>query len=988
MTGNERMTFCNTGSEAVMAALRVARAVTGRTKVVLFGGAYHGQFDEVLVRGALRADGTPRSVPIAAGIPASAVENIVVLDFATAESLQWVRDNAEELAAVVVEPVQSRHPDLQPVEFLRQLREVTEAAGVAFVMDEVVTGFRVHPGGMQALTGIRADLATYGKVIGGGLPIGILAGKARFMDALDGGAWNYGDDSVPEVGVTFFAGTFVRHPLVLAAVRAVLKHLKAHGPELQEGVARHAAGLADTLNRLFRQYRLSTKVEHCSSLLYFSLHAEHPLAPLLFYHLRDRGIHIQDGFPLFLTTAHNDQDIAAIAVAFRGSLDDMARAGIFARTDAALEPETALAAVSDASGLVPTESQTEIWLSAQMGDEASCAFNESVTLRLTGPLDQDALAAALARVVARHDALRVRFSATGEAISSAAPSPLHYSTIDAAAIAGRSAEEVLAAHVAQDARRPFDLVEGPPIRAQLFKLSPEAHALVLTAHHIVCDGWSINVVISEVAEIYAALRAGRQPDLPAVLPFSDYARAQARRDPAEREAVEAYWLEQFKTPALPIDLPTDRPRPSLKTYAGATGCRHINTPLYRAVKAAGARQGCTLFVTLLAAFEALMGRLASAEELVVGVPTAGQSLVEDRVLVGHCVNFLPIRGSWDRNTTLADHLRRVGKQVLDAYEHQDYTLGTLIRKLSLPRAANRLPLTEIQFNLERLTDNLHAAGLDIAVEPNAKARVNFDIFWNVIESEDCLRIDCDYNTDLFDAATIDCWLECYEALLEAIVEDMTRPLTRTSYIPSAERHRLVTELNATAADYPRDRRVHELIEQRTAEQPEATAVIFGRTSLSYRELDERANRLAHHLLTKVDGPQARIGVLVERSPAMLVALLAVWKAGGTYVPLDPGHPVNRLRYILSDADVSVLVTDDAQRELPVEAGVTVINLAGEREAIDSDTGEGACFGDDGRGDCLSDLYLGLDRATQRGRGHPSLARQSVVQHGAAARHQP
>ena len=934
MTGNERMTFCNTGSEAVMAALRVARAVTGRTKVVLFGGAYHGQFDEVLVRGALRADGTPRSVPIAAGIPASAVENIVVLDFATAESLQWVRDNAEELAAVVVEPVQSRHPDLQPVEFLRQLREVTEAAGVAFVMDEVVTGFRVHPGGMQALTGIRADLATYGKVIGGGLPIGILAGKARFMDALDGGAWNYGDDSVPEVGVTFFAGTFVRHPLVLAAVRAVLKHLKAHGPELQEGVARHAAGLADTLNRLFRQYRLSTKVEHCSSLLYFSLHAEHPLAPLLFYHLRDRGIHIQDGFPLFLTTAHNDQDIAAIAVAFRGSLDDMARAGIFARTDAALEPETALAAVSDASGLVPTESQTEIWLSAQMGDEASCAFNESVTLRLTGPLDQDALAAALARVVARHDALRVRFSATGEAISSAAPSPLHYSTIDAAAIAGRSAEEVLAAHVAQDARRPFDLVEGPPIRAQLFKLSPEAHALVLTAHHIVCDGWSINVVISEVAEIYAALRAGRQPDLPAVLPFSDYARAQARRDPAEREAVEAYWLEQFKTPALPIDLPTDRPRPSLKTYAGATGCRHINTPLYRAVKAAGARQGCTLFVTLLAAFEALMGRLASAEELVVGVPTAGQSLVEDRVLVGHCVNFLPIRGSWDRNTTLADHLRRVGKQVLDAYEHQDYTLGTLIRKLSLPRAANRLPLTEIQFNLERLTDNLHAVGLDIAVEPNAKARVNFDIFWNVIESEDCLRIDCDYNTDLFDAATIDCWLECYEALLEAIVEDMTRPLTRTSYIPSAERHRLVTELNATAADYPRDRRVHELIEQRTAEQPEATAVIFGRTSLSYRELDERANRLAHHLLTKVDGPQARIGVLVERSPAMLVALLAVWKAGGTYVPLDPGHPVNRLRYILSDADVSVLVTDDAQRELPVEAGVTVINLAGEREAID------------------------------------------------------
>jgi amino acid adenylation domain-containing protein len=920
MTGNERMTFCNTGSEAVMAAMRVARTVTGRSKVVLFSGGYHGQFDEVLVRGLKRSGGAPRAMPIAAGIPDSAVENVIVLDYATPESLQWIRDNGDDLAAVVVEPVQSRHPDLQPFDFLRSLRAITEAAGIVFVMDEIVTGFRVHPGGMQAITGIRADLATYGKVIGGGLPIGILAGRAKFMDALDGGAWNYGDDSVPEVGVTFFAGTFVRHPLTLAAVRAVLLHLKSHGPALQEQVARRAAGFGDTLNNLFRSHGLAAKVECYSSFLYFNLHGEDPLAPLLFYHLRDRGIHIQDGFPLFITTAHTDDDLAQVAAAFADSLDEMAAAGILAP---AARQEAAIAAPRS----VPlTESQIEIWLAAQMGDDASCAFNESVTLRLTGPLDDKALSAALARIVARHDALRARFTPTGEAMIIADDIAFCYPTTDAT-------EAALAAYVEADARTPFDLVGGPPIRAHLFRLASDSHALVLTAHHIVCDGWSINVMIGELAEIYAALREGRDADLPALLPFSEYAVALAQRDPAERAPIEAYWLRQFDTPAQPIDMPTDRPRPAAKTYAGATRSLWIDAASYRAVKAAGARHGCTLFVTLLAAFETLMGRLAGVEELVVGVPTAGQSLIEDKVLVGHCVNFLPIRGHWTDGMSFADHLRTVGRQVLDAYEHQDITLGTIVRALSLPRLPNRLPLTELQFNLERLADQLHCGGLDIVVAPNAKAHVNFDIFWNVIESGDGLRIDCDYNTDLFDAASIDHWLECYAALLQAIAADATVPPGRIACIPPAERHRMVYDLNATAADYPRDRCVHALIEASAAARPDATSVLFRRTALSYRDLDERANQLAHHLQAVLGRAGGRVSVLMDRSPDMLIALLAVWKAGCAYVPLDPDHPIGRLKHILSDAEVSALLTDAARPDLPLGRAVAIIDVHAERTAI-------------------------------------------------------
>ena len=248
MTGNERMAFCNTGSEAVLAAMRVSRTVTGRNKVVLFTGDYHGMFDEVLVKGFKNKAGDPQSVPIAPGIPRQNVSNMIVLDYGTEESLEWIRQNAKDLAAVLVEPVQSRHPDMQPVEFLKEFRKITEESETALIFDEVVTGFRVHQGGCQALFGIRADLATYGKVVAGGMPIGVLAGKAGSWTLSMAACGSTATTSYPEVGVTFFAGTFVRHPLAVAAIKAVLQHFKEQGPALQERLNERTARLVRTLN--------------------------------------------------------------------------------------------------------------------------------------------------------------------------------------------------------------------------------------------------------------------------------------------------------------------------------------------------------------------------------------------------------------------------------------------------------------------------------------------------------------------------------------------------------------------------------------------------------------------------------------------------------------------------------------------------------------------------------------------------------------------
>lgn len=327
LTGSDRAALCNTGSEAVMAALRIARTVTGRSTVVVFTGSYHGTFDEVLVRAGRGGKG----LSAAPGVMSGMFGDIRVLDYGTPEALDFIRENAGDLAAVLAEPVQSRRPDFQPREFLQAVRDITAKSGCCLIFDEVITGFRCALGGAQELFGVRADLATYGKVIGGGLPVGVIAGKRDFMDALDGGAWQYGDDSIPGVGVTYFAGTFVRHPLALAAAKASLTHLKEAGPALQAGLTGTTTAMAVELSAWCREVGAPIEIRHFASLWRVSWLEDHPLQDLLFAMMRSRGVHILDNFPCFLTSAHSAEDIAFIQQAFKASVAEMQESGFLPR---------------------------------------------------------------------------------------------------------------------------------------------------------------------------------------------------------------------------------------------------------------------------------------------------------------------------------------------------------------------------------------------------------------------------------------------------------------------------------------------------------------------------------------------------------------------------------------------------------------------------------------------------------------------------------
>ncbi len=937
MSGNERMAYCNTGSEAVMAAMRIARTVTGRNKVVMFTGDYHGMFDEVLAKGIKKA-GLPQSMPVAPGIPREKVANLFVLDYGTPETLEWIRAHAQELAAVLVEPVQSRHPNFQPREFLKEVRKITEEAGTALIFDEVVTGFRVHPGGCQALFGIRADLATYGKVVAGGMPIGVVAGKAAFMDALDGGAWQYGDDSFPEVGVTFFAGTFVRHPLTLAAVKSVLLHFKEEGPALQEKLTANTAGMVRRINEFFEQHSVPTRLETFGSIFYFSFPTDERFASLFYYYLRLKGIHVLEGFPCFLTTTHSAADIDRIVQVFQESALEMQKGGFFP------EPADATQGTSKAQeSTVPgtpqetpiTESQLEVWLSDQLGDDASCSYNESFTLHMRGTVNEPVLREAIHKVLDRHDALRATFDAEGKTQRFAAKLELNIPTQDLSSLNPQGRQERLQQIIEKDAYTPFKLAQGPLVRAQFVKMEPRYQLVIFTSHHIVCDGWSTNILVDEIARTYNALNKGVACDLPKPMSFATYARSQADFfNSPEGSANEEYWVEQFRKPVPPLELPTDRPRPPVKEFAGATHRKKIGAEAYSAIKRGGAKQKCTLFVTLLSGLQLLLSRLTGQDDIVVGIPSAGQSLLDDGALVGHCVNFLPLRGFTTGDPTAAAYLAQTRQTLLEAYDHQNYTYGRLVRRLSLQRDPSRLPLTEVQFNLEKVGAGLQFDGFEPEVDPNPKSFVNFDIFLNVIESKDGLIVDCDYNKGLFDEATIARWLSHYETLLLGMVTGVDLHVSRLPLLTEVEREQIIVDCNATSADYPRNACVHQLIEAQAKASPNAVAVVFEAEQLSYAELNHRAEQLARYLRKLGVKPGVLVGLYVERSLDMIVGLLGVMKAGGAYVPMDPTYPAERISFVLADANVPVLLTQKKLGQHLPPNSTHVVYLDADKAEID------------------------------------------------------
>ncbi len=559
-----------------------------------------------------------------------------------------------------------------------------------------------------------------------------------------------------------------------------------------------------------------------------------------------------------------------------------------------------------------TESQKEIWASVQMGDAANCAYNESQSLRLRGKLDVKVFQSAVEKLVQRHEALRTTFSTDGNTLCIVASRQIEIPIIELSNLEPQEQQEKLASIWRQEVEQPFDLEHGPLFRAKIVKLQPQEHLAILTAHHIICDGWSWAVLMPDLGKLYSGLQQGIVPELEEPDYLSEYAILQEEEaDSPEAIATEEYWLQQFADSVPVLDFPSDRPRPPLRTFNAAREDWHLNPELVANLKQLGTKLGCSFMTTILGGFEVWLHRLTGQNDLIVGIPAAGQAALGQYNLVGHCVNLLPLRSQIHGEKSFSNYLQTRRSAVLDAYDHQQFTFGSLVKKLVLPRDSSRIPLVPIIFNVDQALDNDRLPFIDLEVEffSNPRAFENFELFINATESYGELILECQYNTNLFDADTIRRRMAEFETLLLGIVANPNQSIAKLPILPAVEQQLLAT-WNNTQTAYPQNICIHQLFETQVEKTPDAIAVVFENEQISYRELNQRANQLAHYLQSLGVGSEVLVGLCVERSLEMVIGVLGILKAGGAYVPLDYAYPQERLAFMLQDAQVSVLLTQE------------------------------------------------------------------------------
>ncbi len=573
----------------------------------------------------------------------------------------------------------------------------------------------------------------------------------------------------------------------------------------------------------------------------------------------------------------------------------------------------------DTSVPVPVSwAQQRLWFLDQLDHAASATFHISTALLLQGEVDGAALQAALDRIVARHDILRTRFTVIdGQPMQCVAPPGAGFCMAheDLSNLSELDQQERVQQVCRAEERDPFDLAHGPLIRGRLLRLADDQHALVVTQHHIVTDGWSVGVMVRELAALYDAFTLGQPDPLPPLsIQYADYASWQ--RGWLQGEVLEqqrAFWLNHLQGAPVLLELPLDRKRPARASHAGGAVALALPADLCSGLRHLSQRHGTTLFMTLLTGWSILLARLAGQDEIVVGTPVANRPHGEIESLIGFFVNMLALRVRIDDNPSVAALLARVKGDTLDAYAHQDLPFEQVVEALQPQRSMSHAPLFQASLTLNNMPigTDLELSGLSLSRIASQENPTQLDLRLELTEVGQTVRGVLTYAHDLFDAATIGRWIGHLHTVLAAMVADDQQHVATLPLLADSERDAIVAGLNATARDYSHEHTIAQVFEARAAAQPHATALVHEGVTLSYGELNRRANRLAHHLIAAGAGSEDRVAVCLERGPDMIVAMLAILKAGAAYVPLDTSYPAERLAFLLEDCAPVALVSHAA-----------------------------------------------------------------------------
>ncbi|TCP54479.1 amino acid adenylation domain-containing protein [Tumebacillus sp. BK434] len=570
-----------------------------------------------------------------------------------------------------------------------------------------------------------------------------------------------------------------------------------------------------------------------------------------------------------------------------------------------------------------SSSQQRLWFLDKM-EPNSTSYNMPYQIELQGALDVQVLESALNEIIERHEILRTTFAAqdgkTAQVVHSMQPVAMPLVQADRAELPRLALAE---------AQKPFSLTAGPLLRAKLVQTGERAHTLLLTLHHIVFDGWSMNLLLQELSALYAAFAKGAPSplaDLP--LQYGDYAEWQQEWLNGEGCQKQLdYWKATLSGAPVVLDLPTDRPRPVVQTHRGGNVGFALSKELAEQLKAWSRQEDVTLFMTLFSAFSVLLSRYSGQEDLLIGAPFAGRSQREAEGLIGFFVNTLVLRADLTGNPAPAELVRRVKDTVTGALSHQELPFDRLVEELQPARDASRSPLFQAMFNfLDAPHEELRFGGLALTHGEVLNGTAKFDLTLYVEDGSDGIRGNFEYNADLFEQATVERMAGHFRTLLEGIASRPELPVSELPLLTDAEWEQAVHGWNDTKTPYPQDRCIHQLFEAQAQRQPDAVATVYGGTALTYAELNVRANQLAHHLRRNGIGPDALVGLSVERSHDMVIGMLGILKAGGAYVPLDPAYPQERLSFMQEDTGIRVVVAQEQLVGNLPQSGLTMICL--------------------------------------------------------------
>ncbi len=582
-------------------------------------------------------------------------------------------------------------------------------------------------------------------------------------------------------------------------------------------------------------------------------------------------------------------------------------------------------------------SQAQLWFLSQL-EGGSVAYNIPLAFRLVGALNVVALEQSLTEIVRRHETLRTTFPMVdGSPIQQILPpQPFRLSVVDLQTLS--EADPMAEVHrlAREEAQKPFNLAADLLLRGKLLQLGEGDYVLLLTMHHIASDGWSLALFRKELATLYRAFSQGAASPLPPLpIQYADFAHWQQQwlqQDFVPQQL--AYWKQQLAGAPSLLELPSDRPRPAVQSFRGGTESVILDAELTHQLKQLSQRTGSTLYMTLLAVFAVLLSRYSGHQDLVIGSPVANRKRSEIESLIGFFINLLALRVDLRGNPSFLELLGRVRQVALDAYANQDVPFERVVEAVQPERNLSYSPLFQVLLILQNTPANsLDFPGLAVTPLRVDHGTSKYDLTLMVEETETGLVADFEYNGDLFDAATITRMTGHFQTLLRAIVCDPEQPISALPLLTETERYQLLVEWNDTALAYPQDRCIHQLIEAQVERTPDKTAIVFEQESLTYRELNQRANQLAHYLRSQGVGPDSLVGICVERSLEMVVGLLSILKAGGSYVPLDPAYPRERLALMIEDSQLPLLITQQALRNQFAEPNVQVICLDADWPAI-------------------------------------------------------